>query len=113
MFMLKVMHCLQILERETSREKNLEKAMKEAKIRARKEASKGTDDSKKDANEQEIKQVSCSVPRKPSDQHKSIAGHKRMPTLHSKPPFILPWITMTWIMSLYGAGILAAICLQQ
>ncbi|KAK9868043.1 hypothetical protein WJX84_000850 [Apatococcus fuscideae] len=46
-----------ILERETSREKNLEKALKEAKIRARKEASKGSEDTKKDANEQEIKQL--------------------------------------------------------
>ncbi len=50
---------MQILERETSREKNLEKALKEAKIRAKREATKGGEDTKKDASEQEIKQVSC------------------------------------------------------
>ena len=37
------MHAAQMLERETSREKNLEKAQKEARIRARKEAQRAAD----------------------------------------------------------------------
>lgn len=50
----------QILERESSREKNLEKAVKEAKIRARREASKAAEGGIKPATQAELDLVRAS-----------------------------------------------------
>ena len=46
-----------MFERETSREKNLEKAVKEAKIKARKEAAKGTEAAEKPLTEEDLQRV--------------------------------------------------------
>jgi hypothetical protein len=48
---------VQMFERETSREKNLEKAAKEAKIKARKEAGKGNEVVEKKMTEADLQQV--------------------------------------------------------
>ena len=86
-----VVHGLQILERETSREKNLEKAMKEAKIRAKREATKGSEDTKKDASEQEIKQVSCCRQSPPL--------HSHQPTKLCAKMFSWQWYLITSLLS--------------
>ena len=52
-----IRNLLQMFERETSREKNLEKAVKEAKIKARKEAAKGTEAAEKPLTEEDLQRV--------------------------------------------------------
>jgi len=62
---------VQMFERETSREKNLEKAAKEAKIKARKEAGKGNDVVEKKMTEADLQQVPP-PPSSPSLWHSSV-----------------------------------------
>jgi dynein intermediate chain 2 len=60
---------LQMFERETSREKNLEKAAKEAKIKARKEAGKGNDVVERKMTEADLQQVNLHLPSSAGQGH--------------------------------------------
>jgi dynein intermediate chain 2 len=58
-----------MFERETSREKNLEKAAKEAKIKARKEAGKGNDVVERKMTEADLQQVNLHLPSSAGQGH--------------------------------------------